>query len=95
MAGSIAWSYNYRCDGRIEVQRLRGAGEFAIAAERVLLGRMLSDGFRRGDESYLFDRQGSQTAAGWQTGRVNRYLRVQYPRQGARLVRALAGAFTR
>ena len=56
---------------------------------------MLSDGFSRGDESYLFDRQGSQTAAGWQTGRVNRYLRVQYPRQGARLVRALAGAFTR
>jgi CelD/BcsL family acetyltransferase involved in cellulose biosynthesis len=91
----VAWSYNYRCDGRIEVERLRGAGEFAIAAERVLLGRMLSDGFRRGDEGYLFDRQGSQTAAGWQTGRVNRYLRVQYPRQGARLVRALAGAFTR
>jgi CelD/BcsL family acetyltransferase involved in cellulose biosynthesis len=91
----IAWSYNYRCDGRIEVERLRGAGEFAIAAERVLLGRMLCDGFRRGDESYLFDRQASQTAAGWRTGRANRYRRVQYPRQGARLVRAMAGAFTR
>jgi hypothetical protein len=91
----IAWSYNYRCDGHIEVERLRAAGEFAIAAERVLLGRMLSDGFRRGDESYLFGRQSSQTAAGWQTGRANRYLRVSYPRQGARLVRALAGAFTR
>jgi CelD/BcsL family acetyltransferase involved in cellulose biosynthesis len=91
----VAWSYNYRSDGRIEVERLRGAGEYAIAAERVLLGRMICDGFRRGDESYVFDRQGSQTAAGWLTGRANRYLRVHYPRQGARLVRALAGAFTR
>jgi CelD/BcsL family acetyltransferase involved in cellulose biosynthesis len=91
----IAWSYNYRCDGRIEVERLRGAGEWAIAAVRVLLGRMLCDGFRRGDESYLFDRQSSQTVVGWQTGRANRYVRVHYPRHGARLVRALAGAFTR
>jgi CelD/BcsL family acetyltransferase involved in cellulose biosynthesis len=91
----VAWSYNYRCDGRIEVQRLRAAGEFATAAETVLVGRMLCDGFRRGDDTYLFDRPGSRTAAGWQTGRVNSYLRVQYPRQGARLVRTLAGAFTR
>ena len=91
----VAWSYNYRCDGRIEVQRLRAAGELATAAETVLVGRMLCDGFRRGDDTYLFDRQSSRTAAGWQTGRANSYLRVQYPRQGARLVRTLAGAFTR
>lgn len=91
----IAWSYNYRCDGRIEVERLQGAGEWAIAGERVLLGRMLCDGFRRGDESYVFNRQTSQTVVGWQTDRANSYRRVHYPRQGARLVRALAGAFTR
>jgi CelD/BcsL family acetyltransferase involved in cellulose biosynthesis len=91
----IAWAYNYRCDGRVEVERLRGVGEYAIAAERVLLGRMISDGFRRGDESYVFGHQSSQTAVGWQTNRANRYVRVHYPRQGARLVRALAGAFTR
>ena len=78
----VAWSYNYRCDGRIEVQRLRAAGELATAAETVLVGRMLCDGFRRGDDTYLFDRQSSRTAAGWQTGRANSYLRVQYPRQG-------------
>jgi CelD/BcsL family acetyltransferase involved in cellulose biosynthesis len=91
----VAWSYNYRCDGRIEVQRLRSGGPFAKIAETVLVGRMLCDGFRRGDDTYLFDRHSSGAAAGWQTGRANTYLRVQYPRQGARLVRSLAGAFTR
>ena len=79
----IAWAYNYRCDGRIEMQRLRATGEFSSLAACVLLGRMLHDGFRRRDESYLFDRETSRTAGGWQTGRATRCRHVHYSRIGA------------
>jgi hypothetical protein len=89
----IAWAYNYRCDGRIEMQRLHAAGEFSSAASCVLLGRMLRDGFRRGDESYLFDRETSRRAAGWQTGRAASRRSTHYARRAtrARLVRLLPG----
>ena len=66
----IAWIYSYRCDGRLELQRLHARPEHAAAASSVLLGRMLQDGFRRGDESYLFDRQTTRKLGGWQTTRV-------------------------
>ena len=90
----IAWAYNYRCDGRIKMQRVRTAGEFASAAGSALLGRMLCDGFRRGDESYLFDTETSRLAAGWQTAQATSYRRIHHPRSGARVVRLLA-AFNR
>jgi hypothetical protein len=80
----IAWAYNYRCDGRLELQRLQSVDEYSPAARCVLLGRMLSDGFRRGDESYLFDRETSRTAGGWQTGRATSCRRMHYSRRGAR-----------
>jgi hypothetical protein len=80
----IAWAYNYRCDGRLELQRLYAVDEYSPAARCVLLGRMLSDGFRRGDESYLFDRETSRTAGGWQTGRATSCRRMHYSRRGAR-----------
>lgn len=87
----IAWAYNYRCDGRIEIQRLWATGGPAAEAACVLVGRMLCDGFRRGDESYLFNRATSRTAGGWQTGRVTSYRRLHYPGHGARFVRLLSG----
>jgi Acetyltransferase (GNAT) domain len=66
----IAWIYSYRCDGRLELQRLHARPDHAAAASSVLLGRMLHDGFRRGDESYLFDRQTTRKLGGWQTTRA-------------------------
>jgi len=78
----IAWAYNYRCDGRIEMQYLHAADELSPAASCVLLGRMLRDGFRRGDESYLFDRETSRTAAGWQTGRATSRRSTHHARRG-------------
>jgi hypothetical protein len=55
---------------------------------------MLCDGFRRGDESYLFDTETSRLAAGWQTAQATSYRRIHHPRSGARVVRLLA-AFNR
>jgi hypothetical protein len=66
----IAWAYNYRCDGRLEIQRLHARPDYATVASSVLLGRMLQDGFRRGDESYLFDRQTTRKFGAWQTLRA-------------------------
>jgi hypothetical protein len=67
---AIAWIYSYRCDGRIELQRLHARPDHSAAASSVLLGRMLHDGFRRGDESYLFDRQTTRKFGAWQTIRA-------------------------
>lgn len=96
----IAWAYNYRCDGRIEMQRMRVtrefSSEFSSVAGCVLLGRMLCDGFRRGDESYLFDRQTSRTAGGWQTSQATSRRRLHFSRRGARAKFArFLGGFTR
>ena len=90
---SIAWAYNYRCDGRIEMQCLRRCGGIVLCGLVRAFGRMLHDGFRRGDESYLFDRETSRTAAGWQTGRVTSGRRIHYSRRSARaqFVRFLGG----
>jgi hypothetical protein len=89
----IAWAYNYRCDGRIEMQYLHAAGELSSAASCVLLGRMLRDGFRRGDECYLFDRETSRTAAvaGWQTGRATIRSSTRHAHRATRLARFLPG----
>jgi CelD/BcsL family acetyltransferase involved in cellulose biosynthesis len=87
----IAWAYNYRCDGRIEMQYLHAAEELSSAASCVLLGRMLRDGFRRGDESYLFDRETSRTAAGWQTGRATIRSSNRHASRATRFVRFLPG----
>jgi hypothetical protein len=88
---TIAWAYNYRCDGRIELQYLHAAGEHASAASCVLLGRMLRDGFRRGDDSYLFDRETSRTAAAWQTGQATSRRSTHQTRRATRLARFLPG----
>jgi hypothetical protein len=69
----IAWAYNYRCDGRLETQRIRALPEFRRYATAVLMGRMLRDGFRRGDEYYLFEPAAGPAAADWQTGRTSRF----------------------
>ena len=69
----IAWAYNYRCDGRLETQRIRALPEHRRLATIVLMGRMLRDGFRRGDEYYLFEPAAASAAAGWQTGATSRF----------------------
>jgi hypothetical protein len=82
----IAWIYSYRCDGRLELQRLHARPDHATAASTVLVGRMLHDGFRRGDESYLFDRQTTRKLGGWQTTRaITRRLNSPAPSGGSRL----------
>ena len=83
----VAWSYNYRCDGRIEVQRLRAAGEFATAAETVLWAACSAMVFAAATTVSLRSTERAARRPAGETGRANSYLRVQYPRQGARLVR--------
>ena len=41
----IAWAYNYRCDGRIEMQSLGTAGPYSSAAASVLLGACCTTDF--------------------------------------------------
>jgi Acetyltransferase (GNAT) domain len=91
---AIAWAYNYRCDGRLETQRIRAVGEHQALATVVLMGRMLRDGFRKGDEYYLFEPGAAAMAGHWQTGETSRFrythFRPQAPRaQFLRLVRWL------
>jgi hypothetical protein len=80
----VAWAYNYRCDGRLETQRIRASAEFGDAATIVLMGRMLRDGFRRGDEYYLFEPAASPAATAWQTGETARFRYTHFAPQGPR-----------
>jgi hypothetical protein len=81
---SIAWAYNYRCDGRLETQRIRAVAEHQKLATAVLMGRMLRDGFRRGDEYYLFEPAASLAATGWQTGETSRFRYTHFAPQAPR-----------
>jgi hypothetical protein len=80
----IAWAYNYRCDGRLETQRVRASAEHRAFATPVLMGRMLRDAFRRGDEYYLFEPTAASKAAGWQTGETSRFCYTHFAPQGPR-----------
>jgi hypothetical protein len=80
----IAWAYNYRCDGRLETQRVRAIAEFQTLATTVLMGRMLRDGFRRQDEYYLFEPAAASAAGGWQTGETSRFRYTQFAPQAPR-----------
>jgi hypothetical protein len=79
----IAWAYNYRCDGRLETQRIRAVPDHQKLATVVLMGRMLRDGFRRGDESYLFEPAAAATV-GWQTGESCRFRYTHFAPQAPR-----------
>jgi peptidoglycan/xylan/chitin deacetylase (PgdA/CDA1 family) len=81
---AIAWAYNYRCDGRLETQRVRALPEHKAIASSVLMGRMLRDAFRRGDEYYLFEPAAASAANGWQTGETSRFRYTQFAPQAAR-----------
>jgi hypothetical protein len=80
----IAWAYNYRCDGRLETQRIRALPEHQKLATAVLMGRMLRDGFRRGDEYYLLEPAAAARAAGWQTGETSRFRFTHFAPQAPR-----------
>jgi hypothetical protein len=84
----IAWCYNYRCDGRLETQRIRALSEYGKIATTVLMGRMLRDAFRRGDEYYLFEPAAATAAGGWQTGETSRFRYTHFaPGTRAQLMR--------
>ncbi|HEV8000690.1 MAG TPA: GNAT family N-acetyltransferase [Planctomycetaceae bacterium] len=80
----IAWAYNYRCDGRLETQRIRAVPEHESVATAVLMGRMLRDGFRRGDDYYLFELAASAAASGWKTGETSRFRYTHFAPQAPR-----------
>ena len=80
----IAWAYNYRCDGRLETQRIRAVAEHRELATIVLVGRMLRDGFRRGDEYYLFEPAAVSTGSKWQTGETARFRYTHFAPQAPR-----------
>jgi hypothetical protein len=80
----IAWAYNYRCDGRLETQRVRALAEHRAFATSVLMGRMLRDGYRRGDEYYLFEPTAASSAKGWQTGETSRFCYTHFAPQAPR-----------
>jgi hypothetical protein len=80
----IAWAYNYRCDGRLETQRIRAVAEHHESATAVLMGRMLRDAFRRGDEYYLFEPAAASAAGGWQTGETSRFRYTHFAPQAPR-----------
>jgi hypothetical protein len=80
----IAWAYNYRCDGRLETQRIRAVAEHQQLATVVLTGRMLRDAFRRGDEYYLFEPAATSAARGWQTGETSRFRYTHFAPQAPR-----------
>lgn len=80
----IAWAYNYRCDGRLETQRVRAVAEFQNLATTVLMGRMLRDAFRRRDEYYLFEPGAASAVRGWQTGETSRFRYTQFAPQAPR-----------
>ena len=80
----IAWAYNYRCDGRLETQRIRAVPEHQTIGTAVLMGGMLRDAFRRGDEYYLFEPAAAAKAHGWQTGETSRFRYTHFAPQAAR-----------
>ena len=85
---AIAWAYNYRCDGRLETQRIRAVAEHQTIGTAVLTGRMLRDAFRRGDEYYLFEPAAAAKAHGWQTGETSRFRYTHFRPQAPRSIPA-------
>lgn len=63
----VAGIYNYQHDGHLQNVAIKLHRDVSPAAGVVLIGRMIGDGFERGDRSHTFSQPVFKAVQGWQT----------------------------